>query len=90
MKNCDSAKPSKFIPDLDMNNLCGWGMSKFLPYGGFKCLKNVDNFNVNAISEKGLMNYANWIMINCQLQKNLQFLMTSCQIIVKKLQTNIE
>ena len=35
-----------------MNNLYGWTISRYLPYGGFKWLKNVDGFNVNSISEK--------------------------------------
>ena len=52
MKNFDPKKPSQFITYLDMNNLHGWTMSGNLPYGGFKCLKNVDNFNVNSISQK--------------------------------------
>ena len=52
VKNYDPTKPSKFILDLDMNNLYGWGMSKFLPYRGFKQIKNVDNFDVDSISEK--------------------------------------
>ena len=26
---------------LDMNNLYGWGLSDYLPYGGFEWLKNV-------------------------------------------------
>ena len=52
MKNFDPKKPSQFITYLDMNNLHGWAMSGSLPYGGFKCLKNVDNFNVNSISQK--------------------------------------
>ena len=30
------------------NNLDGWAMSGYLPYGGFKWLKNVDNFDVNS------------------------------------------
>ena len=29
----------------------GWAVSRYLPYGGFKWLKNVDNFNVNLLSE---------------------------------------
>ena len=33
-----------------MNNLYGWAMSDYLPYGGFKWLKSVDNFDVNSIS----------------------------------------
>ena len=51
MKTYDPTKPLKFIPYLDMNNLYGWGMSGYLPYGGFKWLKNVDNFDVNSVSE---------------------------------------
>ena len=42
---------------LDENNLYGWGMSQYLPYGGFKCLKNVDNFDVNSTSEKSPIGY---------------------------------
>ena len=30
-------------------------MSRYLPYGGFKWLKNVDNFDVNLIKEKNLV-----------------------------------
>ena len=40
-----------------MNNLYGWGMSGYLPYGGFKLLKNVATFDVNSISEKSLIGY---------------------------------
>ena len=36
---------------LDMNNLYGRAMTGYLPYGGFKWLKNADNFVVNSISE---------------------------------------
>ena len=32
-------------------------MSEFLPYGGFKWLKNVDEFDVMSISEKCLIGY---------------------------------
>ena len=70
MKNYDPAKPSKYISYLDMNNLCDWGMSGYLPYGEFKWLKNVVNFDTMSI---------HW------LQKNLQFLMTCCQVIAKKI-----
>ena len=37
---------------LDVNNLHGWAMSGYLPYGGFKQLKNVDNFDVNLIRKE--------------------------------------
>ena len=45
MKDCDRTKTSKFISYLDMNNLYRWAMSRYLPYGGFKLLKNADNFD---------------------------------------------
>ena len=57
MKNFDPTKPSKCISYLDMNNLNGWGLSGYLLYGGFKWLKNVDNFDVNSISEKSPIGY---------------------------------
>ena len=36
MKSYDPKKPSKFITYLDMNNLNGWAMSSYFPYGGLK------------------------------------------------------
>ena len=35
-----------------MNNLYGWEMSEYLPYEGFKWLKNVDEFDITSINEK--------------------------------------
>ena len=40
-----------------MNNLYGWGLTEYLPYGGFKWLKNVDGFNIMSISEKSSIVY---------------------------------
>ena len=57
MNDYDSKKPSTFITYLDMNNLYGWAMSEYLPYGGFEWLKNVDGFDVNSISEKSEIGY---------------------------------
>ena len=57
MKNYDSTKPSIYIPYLDMNTLYACGMNDYLPYGGFKWLRSVDNFDVNSISEKSLTGY---------------------------------
>ena len=45
------------LKNLDMNNLYGWGLSSYLPYGGFKWLKNVDGFDVSSISEKSPIGY---------------------------------
>ena len=57
MNDYDPKKPSTFISCLDMNNLCGWAMSEYLPYEGFKGLKNVDGFDVMPISEKSSIGY---------------------------------
>ena len=35
-----------------MNNLYGWAMSEYVPYGGFKWLKNTDKFDIMSISDK--------------------------------------
>ena len=48
---------SKHISHLDMNNLYGWTMSEYLPYSGFKSLKNVDDFDVNSISKNSSTGY---------------------------------
>ena len=39
LKDYDPTKPSKFISYLDMNNLYGWAMSRYLLYGRFKWLE---------------------------------------------------
>ena len=57
MNDYDPKKPSTFITYLDMNSFYGWAISEYLPYGGFKWLKNVDGFDVMAISEKSKIGY---------------------------------
>ena len=52
MKNHDPTKLSKYIKYVDENNLYDWRMSGCLPYGRFKWLKNVDNFDVGSNSQK--------------------------------------
>ena len=97
MNDYNPKKPSTFISYLDMNNLYGQAMSEYLPYEGFKWLKNVDGFDVMSVSEKGLigyflevdlnilMNYMIYTMIIHQLKKNLLFLVICCQNICKKI-----
>ena len=75
MHEYDPKKLSTFILYLDMNNLYGWEMSEYLPYGGFNWLKNFDEFDMMSISEKVqwdifskltlniLINYMNYTMI---------------------------
>ena len=57
IKGYDPTKWSKYISYLDMNNLYGWAMSGYLPYDGFKWLKNVDRFDVNLVSESNPVGY---------------------------------
>ena len=49
--------PKKFVTFLDMNKLYGLAMKVYLPQGGFKCLKNVDGFDVSSISKKSPTGY---------------------------------
>ena len=57
MKNYDPIKPSKYKSYLDINNLDGWAMSDYLPYGEFQWLKNLDDFDANLISENSPIGY---------------------------------
>ena len=57
MNDYDPTNPSTFITYLDMNNLYGWAMSEYLPYGEFKWLKNVNEFDMTSISGKVPIGY---------------------------------
>ena len=57
MSDYDSNKQSTFITYLDKNNLYGWAMSEYLPYGEFEWLKNVDSFDVMSIDKKRDVGY---------------------------------
>ena len=51
----DPSQPSKYITYLDANNLYGWAMSKPLPTGNFKWMKNLNNWrNRSCILEVDL------------------------------------
>ena len=57
MSDYDSNKQATFITYLDKNNLYGWAMSEYLPYGEFKWLKNVNKLDVMSINEKSDVGY---------------------------------
>ena len=57
MSDYDPNKPSTFITYLDKNNLYGWAMSEYLPYGEFEWLKNVDELDVMSVNEKSDVGY---------------------------------
>ena len=97
MSNYDPEKPLTFITHLHKNNLYGWSMSEYLPYGEFKWLKNVDRFDVNSINEKSDIGYTLEVDLEYPdelhelhndyplASENLLLLMISFQTIVKKL-----
>ena len=57
MKDCDPEKPSKFIIYLDMNNIYGWPIIKYLHYERFEWLKNFDGFDVMSIGKKSKIEF---------------------------------
>ena len=66
-----------------MNNLCGWGMSGYLPYSGFKWLKNVANFDVNSISEKSPIGYI--LEVDLEYPDELHYLHNNYSLAPEKL-----
>ena len=52
LNDYDPKKPSTFISYIDMNNLYGWAMNEYLPYGRFKWLTNINKFDIISISDK--------------------------------------
>ncbi|GBO02350.1 hypothetical protein AVEN_108876-1 [Araneus ventricosus] len=62
MKDYDKTKESNYLMYLDANNLYGWAMSQFLPYGGLKWGNtNIDVTKIPDDSDKGYI-------IECDLQ----------------------
>ena len=57
MSDYNSNKQSTFITYLDKNNLYGWSISKYLPYGESKWVKNVDELDIMSINEKSDVGY---------------------------------
>ena len=52
MNDYDPKKPSTFVTYLDKNNLYGWAISEYLPWGEFEWLGNIDEIDINSVSEK--------------------------------------
>ena len=66
-----------------MNNLYGWAMSEYLPYGEFKWLNNVNGFDVNSISEKSPIGY--FLEVDLEYPKELNELHNDYPLAPEKL-----
>ena len=82
MKCYDSSKESKFIVNLDENNLYGWAMSKYLPYGEFKCL--IKRKLINFIKENSLRGYI--LEVDLEYLDELHQLNNDCPLAPEKLE----
>ena len=101
MCDYDSNKQSTFISYLDKNNLYGWAMSEYRPYGEFEWLKNVDKLDIMSINKKSRVRYILEVDLKYPnelhelhniihlFQKNLLLLMICFQNIVKVLLINM-
>ncbi|GBN21060.1 hypothetical protein AVEN_146944-1 [Araneus ventricosus] len=52
MKEYDKNKESNYLMYLHANNLYGWAMSQYLPYGGFRWVEEINVENIPDNSEK--------------------------------------
>ena len=82
-KNYDPKNSSTFITYLGKNNLYGWTMSEYLPYRGFKWLKNVDKFDVNLIRKKSDTRY--FLEVDLEYPNNLHELHNNYPLTPEKL-----
>ena len=83
MNEYDPKKPSAFVSYLDMNNLYGRAMSEYLPYGGFKWLKNVDEFDAMSVREKSPIGY--FLKVDLEYSDELHELHNEYPLAPKKL-----
>ena len=88
MKNYDPKKPTKYIIYLDINNLYGWTMNDYLPYGEFEWLKNVDGFDVNSVSENSEIGYI--LEVNLEYSNELHVLHNDYPLAPEKLAISYE
>ena len=66
-----------------MNNFCGWAMSEYLRYEGFKWLKKVDEFDVMSFSEKSPIEY--FLKVDLEFSDELHGLHNDYPLTPKKL-----
>ncbi|KAJ8915413.1 hypothetical protein NQ315_008302 [Exocentrus adspersus] len=57
MPTYDCTQPSNYLMYFDVNNLYGWAMCQYLPYGGFEWMRNFENFDVTQVSDEAPEGY---------------------------------
>ena len=83
MNDYDPKKLSTFITYLGKNNLYGWAISEYLPYGKFKWLENIDEFDINSINEKSDTGY--FLEVDLEYPDELHELHNDCPLAPEKL-----
>ena len=83
MCDYDSNKQSTFITYLDKNNLYGWSMNEYLPYGEFEWLKNVDELDIMSINKKSDVGYI--LEVDLKYPKELHKLHNDYPLALEKL-----
>ena len=88
MECYDSSKESKYITYLDANNLYGWVMSQYLPYGRFKWLnqKEISDFCLNFVSENSSIGYI--LEVDIEYPSKILKLHSDCPLAPEKLEVN--
>ena len=68
---------------LDINNLYAWAMSEYLSYGRFKCLKNIDKFDIMLINYKSPIGY--FLEVDLEYLEDLHELHNDFQLAPEKI-----
>jgi len=91
MEHYDPKKPSKYILDLDANNLYGWSMSQSMPYKGFKWI-NPMNFRLRSTKSFVVTNSTRAISWNVTLNTPVSYMIyiMTIHIVQNKLLLNLK
>ena len=88
MEVYDEKKPSKYIMYLDANNLYGWAMSQYLPYGSFKWLSNEEQNNIDLGKYKEDSNDGLVLEVDLECPKDLHELHNDYPLALEKVKVS--
>ena len=83
---CSSIEESVYIIYLDVNNLYGWELTQYLPYGGFKWLskKEIDESDLKLVNENSSTGYI--LEVDPEYPSELHDLHNDCPLAPEKLE----